>query len=126
MGKSSKKKYYMDNQELTEEILKCKESKVVSDKLGRMFLNIVDNVARSFYWENPDDGDDCKANAVFDLCKNFWKYEPSNGNAFAFCTQIAYFGIAGGRRILYPKKYEGTVSITCLDDNGKKFDMYNL
>lgn len=105
---------------------------VVSDKLGKMFQLMVENVARSFYWQNPDDGLDCKANALLDLCSNFWKFEPANpdtgkpNNAFAFCTQIAYFGIAGAHRILHPKKYEGTISMSCLDENGKLFDLYNL
>jgi len=104
---------------------------VVSDKLAKMFQLIVENIARSFYWSNPDDGEDCKANAVLDLCSCFWKYEPVDVNgrpysAFAFCSQIAYFGIAGAHRILHPKKYNGTISISCLDDNGKPFDLYNL
>ena len=104
---------------------------VVSDKLARMFQLIVENIARSFYWSNPDDGEDCKANAVLDLCSCFWKYEPVDVNgrpysAFAFCSQIAYFGIAGAHRILHPKKYNGTISISCLDENGKPFDLYNL
>ena len=72
------------------------------------------------------DGQDCKSNALLDLCANFWKYNPENGNAFAFCTQIAYFGIAGAHRILHPKKYDGTISLTCLDSNGKSFDMYGI
>ena len=104
---------------------------VVSDKLARMFQLIVDNIARSFYWANPDDGDDCKANAILDLCSCFWKYEPVDVNgrpysAFAFCSQIAYFGIAGAHRILHPKKYNGTISISCLDENGRPFELYNL
>ena len=104
---------------------------VVSTKLATMFQLIVENIARSFYWSNPDDGDDCKANAVLDLCSCFWKYEPVDVNgrtysAFAFCSQIAYFGIAGAHRILHPKKYNGTISISCLDENGKPFDLYNL
>ena len=104
---------------------------IVSDRLARMFQLIVENIARSFYWSNPDDGEDCKANAVLDLCSCFWKYEPVDVNgrpysAFAFCSQIAYFGIAGAHRILHPKKYNGTISISCLDDNGRPFDLYNL
>ena len=92
---------------------------------------IVENISRSFYWSNPDDGLDCKANAVLDLCSCFWKYEPVDVNgrpysAFAFCSQIAYFGIAGAHRILHPKKYNGTISISCLDENGKPFDLYNI
>ena len=107
------------------------EKPVVSDKLAYMFQLIVDNIARSFYWANPDDGEDCKANAILDLCSNFWKYEPVDVNgrpysAFAFCSQIAYFGIAGAHRILHPKKYNGTISISCLDENGKPFELYNL
>lgn len=126
--KSSKKqkKHYLDNAELEAEIIACMESKIVSEKLGKMFKLIVDNQARSFFWANPDDGEDCKANALMDLCLNFWKYKPGQGQAFAFCSQIAYFGIAGEKRILYPKKYEGTVSLTCIDDNGNNYDMYNL
>ena len=46
---SGKKKNYLDNEELKAEMLKCKDSKVVSDKLARMFQLIVDNVARSFF-----------------------------------------------------------------------------
>ena len=104
---------------------------VVSDKLARMFQLIVENIARSFYWANPDDGEDCKANAILDLCSCFWKYEPVDVNgrpysAFAFCSQIAYFGIAGAHRILHPKKYNGTISISCLDENGRPFELYNL
>jgi hypothetical protein len=104
---------------------------VVSDKLAKMFQLIVENISRSFYWSNPDAGLDCKANAVLDLCSCFWKYEPVDVNgrpysAFAFCSQIAYFGIAGAHRILHPKKYNGTISISCLDENGKPFDLYNI
>lgn len=104
---------------------------VVSDRLAKMFQLIVDNIARSFYWSNPDDGEDCKANAVLDLCSCFWKYEPVDVNgrsysAFAFCSQIAYFGIAGAHRILHPKKYNGTISLSCLDENGRPFELYNL
>ena len=104
---------------------------VVSDKLAKMFQLIVENISRSFYWSNPDDGQDCKANAILDLCSNFWKYEPidlngRNNSAFAFCSQIAYFGIAGAHRILHPKKYNGTISISCLDENGRPFDLYNI
>ena len=104
---------------------------VVSDKLAKMFQLIVENIARSFYWSNPDDGEDCKANAILDLCSCFWKYEPVDVNgrpysAFAFCSQIAYFGIAGAHRILHPKKYNGTISLSCLDENGKPFELYNI
>ena len=107
------------------------EKPIVSDKLAYMFQLIVENIARSFYWSNPDDGLDCKSNAILDLCSNFWKYEPVDINgrpysAFAFCSQIAYFGIAGAHRILHPKKYNGTISLSCLDDNGKTFDFYNI
>ena len=108
------------------------EKPVVSDKLARMFQLMVDNVSRSFYWQNPDDGLDCKANSLLDLCSNFWKFAPADAvsgkpnSAFAFCTQIAYFGIAGAHRILHPKKYEGTISMSCLDENGKLFELYNL
>ena len=34
---------------------------VVSDKLAKMFQLIVENIARSFYWSNPDDGEDCNS-----------------------------------------------------------------
>lgn len=121
--------------ELTKEdaelLTKQLERPIVSNTLGEMFQLIVKNVSKSFFWANPDDGQDCCANALLDLCSNFWKFEPSDSNgkannAFAFCTQIAYFGIAGAHRILHPKKYNGTVSISCLDDNGNSFDFYSI
>lgn len=130
-----KVKTLITNGEITQEefniLDKQMEKPIVSPTLGEMFNLIVENVSRSFYWANPDDGEDCKANALLDLCSSFWKFEPvdSNGkayNAFAFCTQIAYFGIAGAHRILHPKKYNGTISLSCLDENGKPFDFYNI
>lgn len=120
----------MSNEEAAKLNMQMKKP-IVSDKLGRMFNLIVENVSKNFYWANPDDGMDCKANALLDLCSNFWKFEPidSNGkafSAFAFCTQIAFFGIAGEDRILHPKKYKGTISLSCIDENGKNFDSYNI
>ena len=84
-----------------------------------------DNVSRSFYWANPDDGEDCKANAVYELCKNFWKYEPENGNAFAFCSDSIFWNCWNMANIK-TKKYDGTISLTCFDVNNNNFDIYNI
>ena len=41
MTKEKKKKYYLNEEDLKEEILRCKESKIVSEKLGKMFQLLV-------------------------------------------------------------------------------------
>ena len=90
------------SEDLKSEIIKCKESKVVSDKLMRMFQQIVESVSKHYHWANSNEYEICKSNVISELCENFWKYDPydpKNGNAVAFCSQIVFFGFAGACRI---------------------------
>jgi 5-methylcytosine-specific restriction endonuclease McrA len=68
----------------------------------RMFQQIVECVSKHYHWENSNEYEICKSNAISELCENFWKYDPydsKNGNAVTFCSQIAFFGFAGAWRI---------------------------
>jgi hypothetical protein len=48
---------------------------------------------------------------MLDLLKYWRGFNPKYKNAFAYFTEIAKKGYAKGWNKLYPKKYDGTVSI---------------
>ena len=113
-------KNYINNDELTEELIKSKQLGKVTDKLSKMFIDLANHQADALHYENPDDKKDCIANALFDLCNNYWKYDPEKGNAFSLMSNICYFGLCGAWRMLYPKKTKGTIRLTFIDDNGNR------
>lgn len=121
-------KNYIDNDELTEEIMKCKaNNNIVSDKLAKMFLLLAQHQADGMkHYESEDDKQDCIAQALHDLCRDYCKFELGKGQAFSFLTNITYFGICGALRQLYPKKYKGTVRMTFTDDDGKRENTFEF
>lgn len=84
------KKHYVRNKDLLPEIIDCRERGVVSDKLGRMLLLIVENYARKYNWVNYTFRDDMKGHAMVHLSNAALKFDPArSNNPFAYYTQVA-------------------------------------
>ena len=82
-------KHYVRNKDLLPEIIDCREKGVVSDKLGRMLLLIVDNYARKWNWVNYTFRDDMKGHALVHLSNAALKFDPArSNNPFAYYTQV--------------------------------------
>lgn len=89
---NDKSKHYVDKEDLRLEVAKCQEEGVVSDKLARMFMKMVDGVAHRFsnlqYYGVMDDA---KGDCLELLLKKYKNYDATRRtSSFAFFTTIIY------------------------------------
>jgi len=87
--KSSK---YVDNTELEKEVLSSIDDGVMSEKAGRMLLQLNYNYLHSskVYFEKGDKDllDEFYSRVNLYLCESFHKYKTSKGTAFSFFTKM--------------------------------------
>lgn len=83
------KKHYINNQELLQELLKFKKDKIASERLGELFLTLVDNYATKSNFCHYTYVEEMKSRAIFFLLKYSLSFNPEkSNNAFSYCTQI--------------------------------------
>lgn len=107
-----RKKNYLNNKDLLEEIIKSREQDELTPKALKMLMMLADRSSNKLPYRNPNDKEDCIAFAYMDLYRYWRNFNPDKGtNAFAYFTEIAKKGFAKGWNKLHPKKYHGTISI---------------
>jgi hypothetical protein len=109
--KVKKKKDYLNNKDLYDEIVKSKEQDKLTPTAEKMLMLLAERAITKMKYVDQDDKKDCLAFAILDLLKYWRGFNPKYKNAFAYFTEIAKKGYAKGWNKLYPKKYEGTISI---------------
>jgi hypothetical protein len=83
------KRQRVDNKELYAELVTFKKSGVASERLGEIFLDLVDNYATKSNFSGYSYLEEMKSRAVFFLLKYSLSFNPKKStNAFAYCTQI--------------------------------------
>ena len=99
-GKASK--YYINNKEFAAEIVKCKETGVLSDAAVQYFILLANRTIQKLKFSNPLDKEDCIQSALLDLIR-YWKNfnEVKSNNAFAYFTQVAKNGYAKEYKRIY-------------------------
>lgn len=114
-GKSSN--HYVDNDELRDEMIKCKKTGEPSRKLVDMFMKIARQFSNKFTYMNPDDREDCIAFALLD-CIRYWdRYDPSvSPRAFSYVTTMCSNGFGKGWHKLGKMKCPDSLKIP-LSDN---------
>lgn len=79
----------IDNKTLLAEIILCRSSKQISNKLGEMIFELVEKqISKPNYykWRNKDD---MAAHACCQLCYCILKFDPAkSSNPFAFCVTV--------------------------------------
>lgn len=78
----------IDNKTLHTEIILCKKSNRISDKLGEMIVEIVEKQLSKPNFYNWNNKDDMAAHAYCHLCYCILKFNPSSSNPFAFCVTV--------------------------------------
>lgn len=78
----------IDNKTLLAEIVLCKRSNQISDKLGEMIVEIVEKQLSKPNFCNWSNKDDLAAHAYCHLCYCILKFNPSSSNPYAFCVTI--------------------------------------
>lgn len=131
-AKAKKNKYYINNRDFTNEIIRCKygllnEETGYQHKAGELspiainyFILLANRAVHRLTFPNPLDKEDCIQSAILDLLR-YWKNfnEEKSNNAFAYFTQIVKNGYAKEYKKLY--KHIGTgerVEFVSLNTNG--------
>lgn len=108
----ARKRNYLNNRDLLDEIIKSKEQDALTSKALEMLMLLANKCNTKLHYANPDDRQDCIASAYMDLFRYWKSFNPEkSSNAFAYFTEVSKRGFAKGWNSLYPKKYGNTVSI---------------
>jgi len=107
MSKAKDNKFYINNRDFTNEIIRCKyghlnEETGYQHKAGELspkaidyFVLLANRAVQRLHFSNPLDEEDCIQSALLDLLR-YWKNfsEEKSNNAFAYFTQIVKNGYA--------------------------------
>ena len=107
MSKAKENKYYINNRDFTNEIIRCKHGTLNEEtgyqhKVGELspraieyFILLANRAVLKLTFSNPLDKEDCIQSAMLDLLR-YWKNfnEDKSNNAFAYFTQIVKNGYA--------------------------------
>lgn len=113
-SKAKASKYYINNREFTNEIIRCKHGLLNEDtgyqhKAGELspkainyFILLANRAIQKLTFTNPLDKEDCIQSALLDLLR-YWRNfnEEKSNNAFAYFTQIVKNGYAKEYKKLY-------------------------
>lgn len=108
----ARKKNYLNNRDLFDQIVLSKEQDKLTPDAERMLILLAERAINKMKYVNEDDRLDCLQFAILDLLKYWRNFNPKYPNAFAYFTEIAKRGYAKGWNKIHPTKYKGTVSIS--------------
>jgi DNA-directed RNA polymerase specialized sigma subunit len=107
----ARKKNYLNNKDLYNEIVKSKEQGQLTREAEKMLILLAERTIRKMVYVDSQDRDDCLQFALLDLLKYWRNFNPKYPNAFAYFTEIAKRGYAKGWNKIHPQKYKDTMSI---------------
>lgn len=107
MSKAKANKFYINNRDFTNEIIRCKHGQLneetgyqhkegeLSPKAIEYFILLSNRAIQKLTFTDPLDKEDCVQSAMLDLLR-YWKNfnEEKSNNAFAYFTQIVKNGYA--------------------------------
>ncbi len=83
------KRQHVNNEELKNELLVFIKTKKASERLGEIFIDLVDNYATKSNFSGYSYLEEMKSRAIFFLLMYSKSFNPEKSeNAFAYCTQI--------------------------------------
>jgi DNA-directed RNA polymerase specialized sigma subunit len=121
-----RKKNYLNNRDLYDEIVKSKEQEKLTPKAEKMLVMIAERAIRKLSDLNEDDRQDCLQFAILDLLKYWRNFNPDYPNAFAYFTEIAKRGYAKGWNKIHPQKYKDTLSIDRSNSSDGEGGLFNI
>jgi DNA-directed RNA polymerase specialized sigma subunit len=116
VGKRVKKapsNYYVNPQELREELVRCKEKDQLTTRAVEMFQMMAKEASKKMRYRDEEDRKDCIAFAMMDVVRYWRSYNPEkSNNPFAYFTQMIKNGFAKGWRKLHPLAAGDKVSLS--------------
>lgn len=117
-------KGYIDNREMYIEMVWSKAQGKITDKLLKMFMQIVKGVGKKFRYKQEDDRADCEAYCYEVIVKNWMMFdEEVYDNVFAWGTEIIKRAYALQFKRLMKTRVD-TISLDFTFDNGKSIQNY--
>lgn len=121
-----RKKAYLNNKDLHNEIVKSQEQGELTREALKMLMLLAERANRKLTYVKIQDKQDCIQHAKLDLIKYWKNYKPQYENAFSYYTEIAKKAYAKAWNKLYPKKYAGTISMDGSAGDGENDGIYSL
>ena len=122
----ARKKNYLNNKDLFDQIVLSKEQDKLTPDAEKMLILLAERAINKMKYVNEDDRLDCLQFAILDLLKYWRNFNPDYPNAFAYFTEIAKRGYAKGWNKIHPVKYKGTISISGGNSENENSGIYSL
>ena len=104
------------NADLRAELIRAQQLGEITPVLGKMFLELVQNLATKSNWRGYSYKDEMQAEALIQLCRGYQTYRVEKSeNAFAWCTAVSWNAF---RKVLGREKKSQNVRDEILVANG--------
>lgn len=105
--------YYVNPQELREELARCREADQLTPRAVTLFQMMAKESSKKMRYRDEEDRKDCIAFAMMDVVRYWRSYKPEkSNNPFAYFTQMIKNGFAKGWRKLHPLSAGEKVSLS--------------
>jgi hypothetical protein len=105
--------YYVNPQELREEVIKSREGDYLTPKAVEMFQTMAREASKKLRYRDEEDRKDCIAFAMMDVVRYWRSYNPEKSkDPFSYFTQMIKNGFAKGWRKLHPLSAGEKVSLS--------------
>jgi hypothetical protein len=139
MARIKDPKYYINNKDFTNEIIRCKHGLLneetgyqhtkgeLSPKAIDYFILLANRAIQKLKFQNPLDREDCIQSALLDLLR-YWRNfnEEKSNNAFAYFTQIAKNGYAKEYKKIYKHIGKGEKIVTISLSHSGESEIYTI
>jgi hypothetical protein len=139
MARIKDPKYYINNRDFTNEIVRCKHGLLneetgyqhtkgeLSPKAIDYFILLANRAIQKLKFQNPLDREDCIQSALLDLLR-YWRNfnEEKSNNAFAYFTQIAKNGYAKEYKKIYKHIGKGEKIVTISLSHSGESEIYTI
>jgi hypothetical protein len=139
MARIKDPKYYINNRDFTNEIIRCKHGLLneetgyqhtkgeLSPKAIDYFILLANRAIQKLKFQNPLDREDCIQSALLDLLR-YWRNfnEEKSNNAFAYFTQIAKNGYAKEYKKIYKHIGKGEKIVTISLSHSGESEIYTI
>lgn len=105
--------YYINPQELREEVIRSRELNELTPRAVTMFQTMAREASKKLRYRDEEDRKDCIAFAMMDVVRYWRSYNPEKSkDPFAYFTQMIKNGFAKGWRKLHPLSAGDKVSLS--------------
>ena len=139
MARIKDPKFYINNRDFTNEIIRCKHGYLneetgyqhtkgeLSPKAIDYFILLSNRAIQKLVFKNPLDRQDCIQSAQLDLLR-YWRNfnEEKSNNAFAYFTQIAKNGYAKEYKKIYKHIGKGEKIVTISLSHSGESEIYTI